>query len=257
MFRTVLKLICKTSVICLAICACQGTVQARELLVSAAVSLEQVLTPLAAEFEQANRGDRIRFNFASSGELARQIEQGAAGDVFISASEAEVHSLNKQNLLIANSAKVIASNRLVVIVPSNTACLKDLHQLSKLSRIAIGNPELVPAGHYAKQALDKDGLYNNLKSAQKLVLAESARQILTYVEGGNVDAGIVYSTDARTARHSQVCIEIPAQNTDHIVYIAAAIASAKERTLGQRFMNYITSASARKLFQAHGFLPPS
>ena len=168
------------------------------LTVSAAISLKDALDEISHlyETEQAGR-PAIHFNFGGSGTLQRQIEQGAPVDVFISASSKEMDALDSKGLLLSATRRNLVGNSVVLIVPKGASGISSFEDLTNPAAkvIAIGEPKTVPAGEYAQEILTHLGIYDQLKS--KLVLAKDVRQVLTHVETGNADAGIVYATDAK------------------------------------------------------------
>src|SRR5688572_4056612 len=170
---------------------------AQELTISAAISMKDAVEDLGRRFTQARPGVTLRYNFGSSGELAKQIEAGAPVDVFVSAARRHMDDLEQKRLVDPATRRVFARNVLVVVTPSDSrldlAGAADLVQ-PRVRRIVIGNPRTVPAGQYAEESLRALGLWERLRP--KLVLAENARQALEYVARGEVDAGFVYATDA-------------------------------------------------------------
>lgn len=240
--------------VCMGLSGCHPAPQATELFVSSAVSLKDAMTEIAAEFEQTHPGTKVVFNFGSSGELARQITQGAPADLFISAAPDQIRDLIQAKLISAPSIHECCGNQLVVIAPADRH-FSSLGDLARAGRVAIGNPQTVPCGQYARSALEKAGLYSTLAAQSKLVLAEDARQILAYVEGGDVDAGIVYNTDAMLAKRSKVCFTIPASYTGRMFYSIAPINSSSHKELAAQFLSFVIGPQAKKAFQERGFSP--
>ena len=213
---------------------------AAEVHVSAAASLTNALKEIAANYGRHN-ADRIVFNFGSSGMLARQIEEDAPADLFLSADEARMDSLQRKKLIDAKTRVSILSNTLVVI---GTASLE------KAERIAIGDPATVPAGTYAREYLQKIGIWDRVQS--KLIPMENVRAVLAAVESGNADAGIVYRTDAMTSKN--VRIQQVIVNGPHISYPFAVSANAQSRDGARRFLAYLTSRPAAAVFRRYGFI---
>lgn len=226
---------------------------AKELVVSAAMSLKGPLTKIAEDFKRTHQGDTVSFNFGASGQLARQIERGADSDVFVSASPDQITYLEKRRLIAPAAKTVLAYNRLVLIAPSGRKVISKLSDLVKCSKIAVGDPSIVPAGTYAQQSLEKAGIFTELQRAHKLVFAESARQILTYVEGGNVDAGIVYATDVALGHNVQTCFQIDPTSTLPIMYVAAVTKETKSKQLAEDYVNLLVAPSSQKIFRSMGF----
>jgi molybdate transport system substrate-binding protein len=222
--------------------------------VSSAVSLKDAMTEIGSEFEKEHPGTRVMFNFGASGQLAQQVSQGAPADVFISAAKEQVDELSQKGLLSADSIHDCAGNRLVVVAPSRNV-YASMADLCRIERLAIGNPKTVPCGEYARQALVKAKLYDSLAQDNKLVFAENARQVLAYVEGGDVDAGIAYNTDAVLADKSRVCFLIPESYTSPMFYKIATLKNSSHKELAGQFLEFVICPQAKKIFQQRGFCP--
>jgi len=217
--------------------------------------LKEAFVEIGEQFERQHPGEKLIFNFSSSGSLAQQIERGAPADIFASAAVEEMTRLKEKHLVDESSIQPFAGNRLVVIVPTGARPISSLGQLAQLGKIAIGNPESSPAGKYAAEALAKADLYKSLLSEHKLVFAENVRQALTYVESANVDAGIVYASDSRMSKQVVVSFQIPERFTEPIVYPVALVRDSKHVELGRSFIRFLVSSSARSILQSNGFLP--
>ncbi|HEV8660529.1 MAG TPA: molybdate ABC transporter substrate-binding protein [Thermoanaerobaculia bacterium] len=217
--------------------------------VSAAASLTDVLQEIASHY-----GDKVVFNFGASSILARQIEEGAPIDVFISADEPKMDDLQRRGLIVKKSRRSILSNALVIVVPSDSkskiASAKDLVGHS----IAIAEPSSVPAGIYAKEYLRRERVWERV--AGEIVPTENVRGALAAVESGNVDAGIVYKTDALISRAVKIAYEIPRAEGPKISYPAAVLADSNQKAAAQRFLDYLRSEPARAVFRRYGFLVP-
>lgn len=229
------------------------------LTVGIAASLIDLFQAMQRAFEAQEPAVSLRFTVASSGLLQRQIEQRAPIDVFASAGEAQMDALVRQSLLMPDSRAVFAQNRLVIVQPAGQEpwirALEDLGQ-PRLRRLALGNPETVPAGRYAQAALESAGLYQSLAQAQKLVFAENVRQALTYVEQGNVDAGLVYATDAQGRDRAQVVYRLPVDATLPIRYPIAVVAATPYPAEAQRFVDFVRSEAGQAIARRFGFLAP-
>lgn len=230
-------------------------VSAQPLLVSAASSLTTILPEIAKEFQKTHPTAKIKFNCAASGTLQQQIEQGAPADVFIPAAQQQMDVLQKKKLIDASTRKNICGAELLLLA-SNSSELRDWKDLTnpKVKRIAICNPASVPAGMYAKQTLTALGLWDALKS--KFVYSENVRQTLAYVEGVNVDAGIVYRSDALVAKHSKVIAVAPPGTHDPIWYPAAVVARSKQQALAKAFVEYLVSPPAQRVMSTQGLTAP-
>ena len=225
-----------------------------ELMISAATSLTDALKEINDAYTAANPVVKITASFASSGTLQTQIEQGAPADVFISAASKQMDNLQQKNLLLDETRKNLLYNKVVLIVPSDSALgltsFNDL-TLDKVKKIAVGDPQFVPAGTYALQAFDLLGI--TAKVQPKEILGSDVRQVLTYVETGNVDAGIVYSTDALTSSKVKVVASAPDTINARVVYPAAVMKSSKNPEVGKHYLSFLFSAQAKVIFEKYGF----
>ena len=224
------------------------------LNVSGAASLSNVLKAINTAYSQVNPNVTISANFASSGTLQTQIENGAPADVFISAALAQMDNLQKENLIVTTTRKNLLYNNLVMIVPnSSTLGLTSFSDLTsaKVTKIAIGDPKSVPAGTYAQKAFDELGITAQIQS--KFVMGADVTTVLNYVATGNVDAGFVYSTDALSSTQVKVVAQAPADINSLIVYPAALIANTKNQAAAQAYLNFLFTDQAKALFQQYGF----
>jgi molybdate transport system substrate-binding protein len=225
-----------------------------KLNVSAAASLTDALKEINALYTQINPNVTIIPNFAGSGTLQKQIEQGAPADVFISAAAAQMDAIQKGQLILDHSRYNLLNNRVVLIVPNDsTLKITSFNDLvsTQVKQIAIGDPKSVPAGTYAQQAFDKLGITAQIQS--KLVLGSDVRQVLTYVESGNVDAGIVYSTDAKTSDKVTVVANAPDDINVKIVYPVAVVKASKNPDAARDYENFLFSYQAEAVFEKYGF----
>ncbi len=239
--------------------------QSVELVVSAAASLQDVLQAIAPAYEQRYAPTQVVFNFAGSGVLQHQIEQGAPVDVFMSAGVHQLDALERDGLIRSGTRRNLLQNQLVLIVPRRSAVPsrpagdvratspppQSLAQLAQVTRLAIGDPDSVPAGYYARQALLSLGFYGQLRS--RLILAKDVRQVLTYVETNNVDAGLVYATDARRSDQVQITATVNPSYHDPIIYPVAIPSTSAHPQLAQTWITFLESEVARSQFQAAGF----
>jgi molybdate transport system substrate-binding protein len=197
---------------------------------------------------------KITPNFGASGTLLTQIQNGAPADIFFSAAEAQMDTLQNGNAIVNNSRKDLLNNTEVLIVPNNsTLNITDFKDLTSdtVKKIAIGDPKSVPAGTYALQVFDELGITAQLQS--KEVLAANVSQVLTYVESGNVDAGIVYSTDALTSTKVKVVATAPADINAKILYPVAILKGSKVSAIAQDYENFLSGAQAAAVFKKYGF----
>ena len=224
------------------------------VLVFAAASLTDALKEIAASWEIAG-GERIAFNFASSSTLALQIREGAPANLFLSADEAQMDGLERAGLVVPGTRRSVLSNTLVAVVPKDSALriasARDLAGKG-VERLALAEPTSVPVGVYSKKFFERVGIWDAL--APKVVPTENARATLAAVESGNVDAGIVYRTDAAISKHVRIAFEIPAAMGPAISYPFALVKGAPRETEARRFLAYLGSPAARAVFVRYGFL---
>ena len=224
------------------------------LNVCAASSLANVLKAIDPVYTQANPNITISLNTAASGTLQTQIENGAPADVFISAAVSNMDSLQKENLIVNTSRKNLLDNTLVLIVPTgSTLGLTSISDLatSKVTKIAVGDPASVPAGTYASLAFTELGITAQIQS--KLVLCANVTQVLTTVASGNVDAGLVYSTDALSSNQVKVVAQAPADINAQIVYPEAVLSASNNPDAAQAYLNFLSGTQAVTLFIQYGF----
>lgn len=222
-----------------------------ELYILAAASLTDAVQEVKKVYEQEHPHVKLVPSFASSGKLQRQIEQGAPADLFISAGEKEMDALTEQGRVVTDHHRSLLHNELVLIVPRNDKRIKDFGDLTKANQIAVGQPRTVPAGEYSKQALQYMKLWDPLKS--RMVFAGDVRQVLTYVETGNVDAGLVYRTDAEASDQVTVAATAPPESHRSIVYPVGVVKGSKNREEADRFHDWLYKKKARAIFRKYGF----
>ncbi|XID94399.1 molybdate ABC transporter substrate-binding protein [Paenibacillaceae bacterium WGS1546] len=224
------------------------------LTVSAAASLTDVLNELRPAFEAAHPDIGLAFNFGASGALQRQIEQGAPADVFLSASTRSMRTLADKGLVDTGRLVDLLVNELVLVVPSGgelgLASVSDLAN-TDMKRIAIGIPDTVPAGSYAKEALTRAGLWEKLQP--QLVQAKDVRQVLQYVETGNADAGFVYRTDALTSDRVEIAFAADPDSYSPAVYPMGIVSSTKREREAVMLFDFLQSKEAAAVFEKFGF----
>ncbi len=231
-----------------------GGAGAESISVSAAVSVREAIADIAKDFE-AETHDHVDLNFGASGQLAAQIRSGAPVDLFVSAANKEVDDLSKAGVVDDGTRRAVAGNELVLIVPADSKIpLASFEQLkdATVNRLAIGEPRTVPAGQYAMQVLTELKLNDALKS--RLIYGSNVRQVLNYVELGEVSAGIVYATDAIQAGQ-KVKVVATAKPSMHepVVLPAVVIKSSRNKALAGRFLDYLLSDKGQSVLAAHGF----
>jgi molybdate transport system substrate-binding protein len=257
MRRLMFVLVCFTALVFAADIRAQSA-SGNEITISAAISLKNAFEDIGKAFMERHPGTKVVLNFASSGALARQIEAGAPVDIFASAAQKDMDDLDQKDMIIKGTRKDFARNRVVLIIPAKSTLrptsFNDLKR-EEFGRIAIGNPKTVPAGRYAEEGLRYFNLWDVIKD--RLIFAENVRQVLDYVARGEVDAGIVYSTDALVrAKEVRIVTEAPGQSHRPIVYPIALVKGSKKETLARKFIAVVTSREGEKILKRHGFRVP-
>ena len=228
--------------------------EADGLTVSAAVSLKDAFNEMGSLYK-ARTGRTVNFNFGASGALQRQIESGAPVDVFASAGTQQMDALAGRGLLDEVGRHDFARNMLVLIVaqdsPLNLTAFADLAH-ARVQKIAVGNPKTVPAGQYTEQVFNHVNLRDKLQA--KLILAEDVRQVLDYVVRGEVEAGVVYATDARAAGDRVRVVATAAEDMHApILYPIAVIKQSTQKQTAQEFVNLVAGAEGQSILRKYGF----
>lgn len=226
-----------------------------ELLISAASSLTDALNECVVEYKKVEPSVTITCVYGSSGSLQAQIEQGAPVDLFISAAAKQMDALQAKDLLSGGTRKDILLNKVVLIVPNAsslppTLSFADL-ALPSVGQVALGESASVPVGQYAAQVLAYLGILDAVTA--KTVFAKNVRQVLSYVETGEVDAGVVYETDARISSKVRVTASAPEGSHSPIVYPAAVIEASAHKTEAETFLSWLASPTASGIFEQYGF----
>ncbi|HEX8271254.1 MAG TPA: molybdate ABC transporter substrate-binding protein [Longimicrobiaceae bacterium] len=226
------------------------------LTLSAAASLREAVAELAGRYEAAHPGTTVRVNLGASGALRQQIEQGARVDVFVSAAEGPMDALAERGLVDPATRANLAGNSLVVVVPRGSTAVGDFRDLAspRVGRVALGAPASVPAGEYALEALRALGTAAAVEA--KAVYAQNVRQVLAYVESGNVDAGIVYATDAAASTRVAVAAAAPPGSHRPIVYPLAVVRATAHPREARALAEFLRGPEARGVLRRRGFLPP-
>lgn len=225
-----------------------------EINISAAASMTEALKEIQVQYESENN-HILQFNFGGSGALQKQIEEGAPCDLFISASNSNMDSLEEKGLILTESRKDLLGNELVLIGSKE---MKEKLNHSKalptddVKSIAIGTPESVPAGKYAKETLTQKELWEKIQS--KLILAKDVKQVLEYVETGNSDCGFVYMTDAKLLKTGFIVEEDFSDSHSPILYPAALIKDSPQLEAAQSFYDFLQTDYAKSVFEKYGFV---
>ena len=249
-------MISRVLALCLAVLvpAGQDAPAEKRITVSAAVSLTDAMGAVAEAYARTGRG--VRFNFGASNVLARQIVSGAPVDVFISADEAQMEEVAAAGLLKDGSRVPLLRNQLAVAVPSDRPrTFRSIREIADpaFKRIAIGDPAAVPAGVYAKAYLQKEGLWATVEA--RIVPTGSVRAALAAVESGAADAAIVYRTDVRVSPKATVAWTVAAADGPRIVYPVAIIRTTATAADAQRFVDFLRTETAGRIFERFGFTP--
>ncbi|HEX6594213.1 MAG TPA: molybdate ABC transporter substrate-binding protein [Bacillota bacterium] len=223
------------------------------LTISAAISLSDALEEIKEIYEREN-DVIVTFNFGGSGTLAQQIQRGAPVDIFISAHQEWMDTLEEKNLILSETRANITGNAIVLIAKKtsnvNYSSFSDIDP-QHVQRIAIGHPDSVPAGKYAQQALQHAKVWDKIKN--QVVLAKDARQVLTYVETGNADLGFVYESDTHNSENIQIITRANKSNYEQIIYPAAVTQTTKHKDAAQHFITFMESDKAQHILKSHGF----
>jgi len=257
------RLIVCIPLLCLLLVGCRQTTpssvstteaKAVDLTISAATSLKDVMGDIKQLYLQKKPNVTITYNFGASGSLQQQIEQGAPVDVFISAASKQMDALQLKGLLIADTRKNLLKNKVVLIVPKSATAISDFKDLTGagVKKVALGEPASVPVGQYGQEVLTSVGIFDQVKP--KFVFAKDVRQVLTYVETGNVDAGILYQTDAKQSNKVKVVAMASENSHSPIIYPVAAIKNSKNTTVAKEFVQFLFSAPAGDVFEKYGFI---
>ena len=234
----------------------QAPAASRKLVVFAAASLQNAFEDIGKLYVAAG-GARVKFSFASSSVLARQIEQGAPAAVFASADEQWMDYLQQRQLVVGETRKSLLGNRLVLVVPASNATTVDIKpgfdlaaMLGDGGRWVTGDPSNVPVGRYAQDALTRLGVWSSAQP--RLVRAENVRVALAFVERGEAAAGVVYETDAAIAKKVRVAGVFPADSHAPVSYPVAAIVK-NDTPAARAFLRFLESAEAGAVFRRYGF----
>jgi molybdate transport system substrate-binding protein len=246
--------ICSVLILCLLVMTLGGCHDNSRvsLTISAAASLQEAIGEVETVYRFGHTTVDFRNNFGSSGTLAREVEQGAPVDIFISAAAKPMDDLQGKGLIATGTRVNLLRNSLVLIAPLDSK-LQGFAGLSDASTrlIAVGDPASVPAGQYAQQTLNALHLYDEVKG--KLVLGKDVRQVLTYIETGDADAGFVYATDAQISRRVRVVAIVPESAHEPIVYPAAVVKTSENQDAARSFVEFLGSSEAKAIFTKHGY----
>lgn len=225
------------------------------LTISVAASLKESMEELKNIYEKEKDEVTITYNFASSGSLQKQIEQGAAVDLFISAAPKQMNALKDKGLILEETAINLLGNNMVLVIPTDSKLdISDFKDLTKASikKVAVGEPSSVPVGQYAQEAFKSLGILEEVTS--KAVYAKDVKEVLTWTESSNVDAGIVYETDAKNSDKVKIVTTAPKDAYTKIIYPAAVIKDSKNFHEAEEFLNFLRGDKAKVVFEKYGFV---
>ncbi len=247
-------LVLLVSLVCVAFVGAQGLQEEKtEILVSTAASLTNCMGELRALFMQDNPSITVNCNYGSSGSLQMQIVQGAPADIFFSAGIKQMDALKDTGLMDDDSVKNILENKVVLIVSTKGKKLSSFAALadSSITKIGVGEPKSVPAGQYAEQVFQNFNLTDTI--ASKLVFAKDVREVLSWVETENVQAGIVYETDAKISSGVEICAIAPVGSHKPIIYPVGIVKDSKHPTQAKVFEDFLFTEKAGAIFAKYGF----
>ncbi|WP_227004154.1 molybdate ABC transporter substrate-binding protein [Salicibibacter halophilus] len=236
----------------LAACTSMQEEDTTEIQVAAASSMQDPLRELEKEIDHRTENIDVVFQFGGSGSLQRQIEQGAPFDIFLSASEADFNALVEANKIKQDQSVSLLTNALVLIQPAETdAPINTIKDLAQAEMIAIGTPESVPAGMFAKETLENLGLWEALND--NIVQARSVRQVLTYNEENSVDAGFVFATDAASSDRVEIVETIDPNLHANILYPIGIVEDTDHPEAARKVYNYLISDEAKEVYETYGY----
>ena len=210
------------------------------------------MVELEKEFKNINPDVKLTVNLGSSGSLMQQIQEGAPCDLFISAGAKQMDTLVEDGTVEKDAVKTLLTNDLVLVAAKGEKVDSlDALKTDDVEKIAIGDPESVPAGKYAKEVLDNTKLYDNVKD--KLVLAKDVKEVLSWVQKGNADVGFVYLSDATGVDDVDVVLTTDADSHSEIAYPVAVLKDSKQAKVAQQFEDFLLSDTAQNILEKHGF----
>ena len=225
------------------------------LLIAAASSLEYSLSEeLIPLFEKENPGIKVEGSYDSSGKLQAQIEEGMDADLFMSASTKQMNSLKEKNLIDTDSVVELLENKIVLITSAeNKDKLTKFEDILTAKTVALGDPESVPIGQYAKEALTALGFWEEIKA--KASFGTNVTEVLNWVAEGSADAGIVYSTDAATTDKVTVIGEAPEGSlAKKVIYPVGVVSASTKKEAASKFIEFLKSDEAMRIFEKYGFI---
>lgn len=223
------------------------------ITIAAAASLKNCMDDkLIPMFNEKYPNIKIQATYDSSGKLQTQIEEGAEVDVFMSAAIKQMNELNKEGLIEDNSIVDLLENKIVLIVPKGSNKeIKSFNDILKSDKIAIGDPESVPAGQYAKELFENLKIWDEVSA--KASLGTNVTEVLNWVAEGSADSGVVYSTDAASNDKVEIVLEAPEGSVSKVIYPVGIIKASKNKEAAKNFTDFLQSEEAMKVFESYGF----
>lgn len=223
-----------------------------ELTILAAASLTDVCEDLKSAYEAETENVTLTFSFGGSGALQAQIEEGAPADMFISAAQTQMDALLEQGLMVSSSVTDLLENKVVLIVPQgNPAGIESFEDVLKADIIGIGEVSSVPVGQYSEEIFTDLGIWDQVRA--KANFGSDVRTVLSWVEAGEVDCGVVYATDAYTGEGIEIICEAPADTHQPVIYPAGIVAASQEQDAAASFLEFLQSDEAAEIFEKYGF----
>lgn len=229
------------------------TEQAVELTISAAASLKEAMGEIQELYKTEKSNTTLNFNFGSSGSLQKQIEQGAPVDIFLSAALKQMKALEEKDLIVNDTKKELLQNEVVLVTPKDKTDLTSFEDLGtdKVKKIGLGEPKSVPVGQYADEILKKIQIADQV--TPKVIYGKDVKAVLAWVETGEVDAGVVYATDAKISDKVNVVCSAPEGSHKTVVYPVAAIKATKYLEESKAFIDFLSTDTAKEVFRKYGF----
>ncbi|WP_433966623.1 molybdate ABC transporter substrate-binding protein [Tunturiibacter gelidiferens] len=239
-------------VLCVALSGCNSHPKITTLTLSLAASLKDAMGEVETTYARQHPEITLENNYGSSGTLTQQIEQGAPVDLFLSAAAKPMDDVERKELLEPGTRADLLRNSLVLVAAKESR-ITDFSGLTNpnVRVIALGDPASVPAGQYGQQSLAALHLFDQIKP--KLVFGKDVRQVLSYVQTGNADVGIVYATDALIAPQVRIVATAPENTHQPIVYPIAVLKESRHKTEAIAFEEFLKSSTAKRIFEKHGF----
>lgn len=223
------------------------------ILIAAAASMENSMKEIIARFEEQNPNITVEGTYDSSGKLQTQIEEGMEADIFLSAATKQMNTLKEENLVDSDSIVELLENKVVLVVPtgSNTN-VTSFEDVQNAETIALGDPESVPAGQYAKEIFESLGIYEDV--ARKASFGTNVTEILNWVAEGSADAGVVYATDAASTDKVSVIAEAPEGTlAQKVIYPLGLVSASENKDAAKLFIEFLQSEEATSILEGYGF----